>query len=205
MNPETVVPISALEHHLYCPRQCALIQVDGLWFDNEHTVRGTDRHQRADHGADRMERGRHVLRAIPLWSESLGLSGRADIVEVSADGTLAPVDYKIGGRHGDAAHVQICAQAVCLEEMLGSPVPVGYIWLSASRRRLTVRIDDRLRDQTLVAIEEIRAYLRSERLPPAVNDTRCHQCQFRDHCLPEVAARPQAVIDYLREVVGCGS
>jgi CRISPR-associated exonuclease Cas4 len=203
VNPEPIVSISALEHHLYCPRQCALIHVDGQWFDNERTVRGTEGHQRADHGAHRTERGRRVLRAIPLWSESLGLSGRADIVEVSADGDLAPVEYKIGNRHGDAAHVQMCAQALCLEEMTGGEVPLGYVWLSASRRRLQVRLDAALRDQTLVAIAEVRAWMTSERLPPAVNDARCRRCQFRDHCLPEVSARPGAVLDYLREVVGC--
>ena len=157
MSVEPVVPISALEHHLYCARQCALIHVDGMWFDNEHTVRGTHGHERADQARSRMERGRRVLRAIPLWSESLGLAGRADTVEVAADGTLAPVEYKIGTRHGDAAHVQMCAQALCLEEMMDTRVPVGYIWLSSSRRRLAVPLNERLRTLTMTAIVEVRS------------------------------------------------
>lgn len=106
---EPVVPISALEHHVYCPRQCALIHVDGLWVESEHTLRGTLGHRRADSAAHRTERGSRVLRAIPLWSEALGLTGRADIVEVAEDGSVAPVEYKIGTRHRDTAHIQLCA------------------------------------------------------------------------------------------------
>lgn len=203
MTAEPVVPISALEHHLYCPRQCALIHVDGLWLDNQYTVRGTMGHRRADSGIHREERGRQVLRSIPLWSEIFGLTGRADVVEVEADGSWAPVEYKIGSRHGDAAHVQLCAQALCLEEMTGRAVPEGFIWLSGPRRRLAVQIDDELRAKALAAISEIRAWLASERLPPAVNDGRCRECQFLDHCQPALSARPDLVRAYLRDVVGC--
>lgn len=120
MTTEPVIALSALEHHVYCPRQCALIHVDGLWIDSEHTVRGDLGHRRADSGEHKQERGRLVLRAVPLWSEQLGLTGRADVVELHSDGSLVPVEYKIGRRHGDAAHVQLCAQALCLEEMTGA-------------------------------------------------------------------------------------
>ena len=203
VEPEPTVPISALEHHLYCPRQCALVHVDGLWLDNEHTVRGTAGHARADSGRERWERGRRVLRAIPLWSERLGLSGRADVVEVGPQGTLAPVEYKIGTRHGDAAHVQLCAQGLCLEEMTGQPVTVGFLWFGASRRRLRVDLDAELRARTLAAIEEVRAWLRAGRLPPPVNDARCRRCQLLDQCQPELCAEPDRVRAYLAEVVGC--
>ncbi|HLH69937.1 MAG TPA: CRISPR-associated protein Cas4 [Candidatus Dormibacteraeota bacterium] len=202
-EPEPIVPISALEHHRYCPRQCALVHVDGLWFDNEHTVRGAAGHLRADSGTHRRERGRQVLRAIPLWSESLGLSGRADVVEVTADGTLVPVEYKVGSRHGDAAHVQLCAQALCLEEMTGRPVREGFLWFAPARRRLRVDFDVDLRALTLSTIEEVRAWLRDEQLPPPVNDARCRQCQLLDHCQPELCADPDRIRAYLAEVVGC--
>ncbi len=203
VEPEPTVPISALEHHLYCPRQCALVHVDGLWLDNEHTVRGTAGHARPDSGRERWERGRRVLRAIPLWSERLGLSGRADVVEVSPQGMVAPVEYKIGTRHGDTAHVQLCAQGLCLEEMTGQPVTVGFLWFGASRRRLRVDLDADLRARTLTAIEEVRAWLRSGRLPPPVNDARCRRCQLVDQCQPELCAEPERVSAYLAEVVGC--
>ena len=205
MTLEPVVAISALEHHAYCPRQYALIHVDGVWADNVHVIRGTRGHRRADTGQPRTERGQRVLRSIPLWSEALGLSGRADIVELHDDGSLVPVEYKIGRRHGLTAHLQVAAQALCLEEMTGITVATGAIWFSASRRREEVTIDPGLRDLTLAAIEAVRANLCSSRLPPAPNDDRCHQCQLLGHCLPEVVAQPVVVDHYLREVLWCDS
>jgi CRISPR-associated exonuclease Cas4 len=204
-DPEPIVPISALEHHLYCPRQCALIHVDGLWFDNEHTVRGTAGHARVDSGVERQERSRRVLRAIPLWSERLGLSGRADAVEIHADGTISPVEYKIGTRHGAAADVQLCAQGLCLEEMTGKPVTVGFIWYAASRRRVRVALSAALRTRTRASIEEVRAWLKADRLPPPVNDARCGRCQLLDHCQPELCGDPERILTYLSETVGCAS
>ena len=114
MTDEPIVAISAIEHFVYCPRQCALIHCDGVWSDNAHTVRGSRTHRRVDTGHHRRERGRLVLRAIPLWSETLGLSGRADAVEIER-GAVRPVEYKSGVRHGSAADLQLCAQALCLE------------------------------------------------------------------------------------------
>jgi CRISPR-associated exonuclease Cas4 len=203
MDP--VVPIAALEHHVYCPRQCALIHVDGVWDDNPHTVRGIAGHARVDSGASRRERGVTVLRSVPLWSEALGLSGRSDAIEVSIRGDVTPVEYKMGARHGDASDVQLCAQALCLEEMLDRPVPHGYLWVSAHRRRLRVVFDAQLRELTTRIITEVRCWLTSSALPPAVNDARCPGCQLLDHCQPEMSSRPDAVMQYLREVVMCAS
>lgn len=195
------IPISALEHHVYCPRQCALIHVDGVWRDNAHTVRGSVGHRRVDSGEHRTERGRVVLRGIPLWSESLGLTGRADAVEVLGDGRLLPVEYKIGTRHGLAAHVQLCAQAMCLEEMTARPVTEGALWFSGPRRRERVALDDALRTQTRGVINEIRDNLRRRVLPPAPADERCGQCQLLGHCLPDLVADTQRVERYLARVV----
>lgn len=159
-----VVSISALEHHEYCPRQCALIHVDGVWAENRHTVAGTRAHRRVDSGEHRHERGRLVLRSIPLWSEHFGLSGRADAVEIVASETVVPVEYKSGVRHGRAADLQLCAQALCLEEMFGVSVPSGAVWYGGTRRREVVRLDDELRHATLDAVKEIRWSLKSPRL-----------------------------------------
>lgn len=200
---ELVVPIAALEHYQYCPRQCALIHVDGMWMDNVHTVRGTFGHRRVDEGADRRERGRRVLRHLPLWSEQLGLAGRADAVEVEVDGSVTPVEYKIGTRHDAAADIQLCAQALCLEEMTGRQVLAGHVWYSASRRRSRVAFNHRLREQTLETIDNIRRLMNASRLPLAVNDARCGACQFLDSCLPDTSARPQRVLRYMREVLPC--
>lgn len=205
MSVEPVLQISALEHFEYCPRQCALIHVDGVWADNVHVVRGGYGHRRVDSGEHRTERGRRVLRSVPLWSEQLGLTGRADAVEVHDDGRVVPVEYKIGRRHGLAAHVQLTAQALCLEEMTGREVPEGALWFSGIRRREEVSIDEHLRRRTVAAIDEVRAMFAASRLPAAPNDQRCTECQLLGHCLPGVVADPQAVAAYVREVLCSGS
>lgn len=203
MTPEPVIPISAIEHFVYCPRQCALIHCDGVWSDNAHTVRGARVHRRVDSGQHRTERGRQVLRGIPLWSESLGLSGRADVVEMDGE-TVRPVEYKSGVRHGIAADLQLCAQALCLEEMLGVAVPSGSVWYGGPRRRVDVEFTEALRNQVLVALDAIREQLLTGGLPEAANDERCTECQLLHHCLPGVTNATHKVRRYLSGVVfGC--
>ena len=205
MTPEPVIPISAIEHFVYCPRQCALIHCDGVWSDNAHTVRGTRAHRRVDSGHHRTERGRRVLRGIPLWSESLGLSGRADVVEMDGD-TVRPVEYKSGVRHGSAADLQLCAHALCLEEMLGVTVPSGAVWYGGPRRRVEVEFTDTLRDRVTAAIEAIRQQLLTGELPEATDDERCNECQLLHHCLPGVTNATRKVQRYLASVVfGCAT
>lgn len=205
MNSEAVVPISALEHHVYCARQSALIHVEGLWVESEHTARGDLGHRRVDSGKHRNERSRLVLRAVPLWSEALGLTGRADAIEVHADGSFVPIEFKIGTRHGDAAHVQLCAQALCLEEMTGRRVARGGIWFSVPRRRVLVNLDEEVRSRTRTVIEEVRTWLLQAQLPPAVDDARCESCQLIEVCQPRLTARPTQVAAYLEEVFACTS
>ena len=200
-----MVAISAIEHHVYCPRQCALIHCDGVWADNAHTVRGNRAHRRVDSGKHRRERGKHVMRAIPLWSETLGLSGRADAVEIDGE-EVCPVEYKSGIPHGRAADLQLCAQAMCLEEMLGVEIPKGYVWYGGPRRRTTVVFDPSLRQQVESVIAAIRTQLLEGTLPSAPNDARCKQCQLRSHCLPELTSAPNKVSRYLaREVFRSGT
>jgi len=195
-----IVPISAIEHFVYCPRQCALIHCDGVWADNAHTVRGSRSHRRVDSGQHRQERGRYVLRAIPLWSEALGLSGRADAVELER-GTVRPVEYKSGVRHGSAADLQLCAQALCLEEMLGVDVPEGAVWYGGPRRRVRVEFTSALRGQAVEVVYRIREQLIVAVLPEAPNDQRCRECQLQHHCLPDVTAAPARVERYVAKHV----
>lgn len=197
IDDDDAIPLSALEHHEYCPRQAALIHVDGLWQDNRHTVRGQAGHRRADHGPDRVERGRRMLRGVPVWSRQHRLSGRCDAVELWPDGTVAPVEYKIGTRHGRAAEVQLAAQALCLEEMTGRAVLFGYVWYARHQRRQRVAIDDGLRVATLDAIAAIRHAIVSGDLPAAPNDERCEQCQLLDTCMPEVLDNDRRFRRYL--------
>lgn len=204
MNSDPIVQLSALEHHLYCPRQCALIHVDGIWQENAHTVIGSRAHRRVDNAPSRQERGLLMLRALPLYSEIYGLSGRADAVEAHEDGSFVPVEYKSGVRHGEAADIQLCAQALCLEEMAGRPIDHGFIWYGGPRRRIEVRLTAALRLKTIEAIEAVRKALVTGVLPPAVADARCSECQLEPICMPKVLIRADRVRDYVSsEVFGC--
>ena len=203
MTDEPIVPISAIEHFVYCPRQCALIHCDGVWSDNVHTVRGTRAHRRVDSGRHRRERGKQVLRAIPLWSETLGLTGRADAVEIEQD-VVRPVEYKSGVRHGQAADLQLCAQALCLEEMLHVQIPDGDVWYGGPRRRVRIAFTSTLRHEVCKITKEIRQQLLAVTLQEAPNDPRCAECQLLHHCLPELTSTPQKVSRYMADVVfGC--
>lgn len=205
MNIEPVIQISAIEHFEYCPRQCALIHCDGVWSDNAHTVRGIRAHRRVDSGEKKQERGRLVLRAIPLWSEWLGLSGRADAVEFSNEG-VTPVEYKSGVRHGLAADLQLCAQGMCLEEMLNVRVREGFVWYGGTRRRERVVLDDDLRGKVIQAVSRIREQLTTGVLPEAPNDSRCRECQLLNYCLPQLHSTRSDIEDYIQnEVFSCAT
>ena len=144
-----------------------------------------------------------VLRSIPLWSEELGLSGRADAVEIAGD-VIRPVEYKAGVRHGNAADLQLCAQALCLEEMLAVEIPHGYVWYGGPKRRLRVDFTTTLRSEVCGIVDEIRVQMLTRGLPDAVDDERCSACQLLHHCLPQLVKAPRKVGRYLDEVVfGC--
>ena len=141
-----------------------------------------------------------MLRGIPLWSEELGLSGRADAVEVVGN-DVQPVEYKSGIRHGAAADLQLCAQAMCLEEMLEIEVPFGHVWYGAPKRRAKVEFTANLRHEVRDTIHAIRAQLISAKLPEAPNDARCSECQLLHYCLPEVSSTPQRINHYMQNFV----
>ncbi len=193
MEEDQVVLISALEHFSYCPRQCALIHVERIFDENVFTLRGRHAHERADQAQSAVENGVRMERALPLWSDRLKLQGKGDVVEFHADGRIVPVEYKNGPRrerrHDD---VQLCAQALCLEEMLGVTVEQGVVYSLQTHRRREVVLGDELRDETLEMIAQVRAMQQSGGpLPPALNDKRCPQCSLLDACVPAtvVAAR----------------
>jgi CRISPR-associated exonuclease Cas4 len=188
-KPTEPIAISALQHWCYCPRQCALIHQEQAFADNIHTARGHAVHRLVDLPGDAMKAGIKIERALPLWSERLGLIGRADLVEVHPDGTRFPVEFK-HGRKRRALHddLQLAAQALCLEEMLGRSVLRGAIYHASSRRRREVDIDAQLRDQVAATAAAIRAMLASERLPAPANDARCPACSLIEICQPALVA-----------------
>lgn len=186
------VLLSAIEHYSYCPRQCGLIHIEQSYDENQFTVRGVQAHERVDSGEEGLVGGVPVSRSIPLWSVVYGLRGKADVVEFRADGPY-PVEYKVGGRRSGHADLQLCAQALCLEEMTGQPVRFGAIYSHADRRRQEIAIDNSLRGRTLAVVEAIRRMLEGQTLPAAANDRRCRDCSLLDLCLPDVVASPQRI------------
>jgi CRISPR-associated exonuclease Cas4 len=184
---EIEVPVSALEHWSYCPRQCALIHVEQTFEENIFTIKGRLAHERVDAADREKARGVRVYRGVDIWSERYGLRGKADVVEMRRDGPY-PVEYKVGRRRARHPDLQLCAQALCLEEMIGAPVPLGAVFYHATRRRHEITIDDGLRKVTIAAIEGIRRTLRDQALPPAPNDARCPNCSLINACLPSVVA-----------------
>ena len=186
MSEQDEVTLSEIEHFSFCERQWALIFSERIWADDVATVRGSIAHERVDRISERSERGRQVLRALTVWSDRLGLFGRADVVEMDSDGTPYPVEYKSGRVAGRGARLQLAGQALCPEEMFGRHVPEGSIWLGGTRRRVVVEIDERLREQTIAVAEAIRSTRTSSILPAGVFDHRCRQCSLHDECLPQL-------------------
>jgi len=183
------IAVSALQHWSYCPRQAALIHLDGVWSDNPFTMRGNILHERADQPGSDLRGDIRVERALPLFSRRLNLSGRADAVEFHPDGRIVPVEYKSGRRKGRAADdLQLCAQALCLEEMFGCSIPEGAIFHAPDRRRRPVVFTAALRAKVERTVAEITSMLASRTLPPPVHDARCKDCSLLRLCLPELPA-----------------
>jgi len=189
MEQDDFVMLSALQHYSYCPRQCALIHEEQSFTDNLHTARGNAVHALVDLAGYELRAGVRIERALPLVCERLGLIGKADIVEFLSDGTPYPVEYKHGPRrqktHDD---MQLAAQALCLEEMTGHPVPFGAIYHASSHRRREVPITPELRQLVAVTAIAICTMLQSRQMPPAVNDARCRECSLIDLCQPRMLA-----------------
>lgn len=150
------IMLSALQHYAFCPRQCALIHLEQVWEDNEHTAEGTLMHENAHGEKSRMRNGVKIASDLELRSTRLGLRGRADVVEFHRARTMwtpYPVEYKKGHPHkgNDADAVQLCAQALCLEEMLDVQIQEGALFYGEARRRRVVQFDEHLRQRTGVS------------------------------------------------------
>lgn len=207
------ITIAALNQYVFCPRRCALMFVEGIWAENEHTAVGALLHDHTDAPGYETDAGVTLLRGLPLFSAHYGLSGKADIVEVWSAATsrrfrdsksvassanqsaaksaqskhYAPVEYKKGKRRKwDNDDVQLCAQAFCLEEMFSVTVPEGFIYHAGSKRRRKVSFNELLRSETTRTIEAVRTFVENREVPPAVLKPRCDGCSLRSVCLPEL-------------------
>ncbi len=194
---EPVVPISSLSQYLYCKRRCALIHVEGLFVENAYTLEGRFLHSRVDQQGVHHRRGTRLAFSVPLASKALGLLGIADMVEFSS-GKSFPVEYKRGKlKRCDNVDVQLCGQAICLEEQLGVEVSEGAVYYAGSRRRRRVLFDRALREKTRMTTEAVQAQLRDGHVPAAALTPRCRGCSLQEVCLPEATARRNAAGLYI--------
>jgi CRISPR-associated exonuclease Cas4 len=197
---DPIVLLSMLQHYSYCPRQCGLIHLESIFDENIYTLRGRAVHRNVDVPGSALRDGVRVVRALPLWSEQYRMRGKADVVEFTSEGPY-PVEYKHGKRTDRTAdEVQLCAQALCLEEMTGKPVPRGAIYHHSSRARREVDLDQSLREHTVRLVENVRRMLRSGCVPPAPADARCTNCSLQDACLPESAGKRTHLADYVQRL-----
>lgn len=185
---EDLIPISAINHYLYCPRRCALIHMEREFIDNAHTLRGHALHENVDEVSMDSDGSVRVERALPLYSEKIGLVSKADVVEFRGDEVPYPVEYKQGRKKSYINDdMQVAAQAMCLEEMTGKPVPAGAIFHFKSRRRREVSFTAKLRQQVEETVKSIRKMLLERVLPPPIDDAnKCRECSLIDICQPDL-------------------
>jgi len=188
-DEDDLLPISALQHLVFCPRQCALIHIERAWAENRLTAEGALLHARVQSGASTTRGALRVLRALPLVSRRLGLTGYADVVEIHrAEGggeRAFPVEYKRGTTKAhDADRVQLCAQALCIEEMMGLPVIDGALFYGTPRRREAVVFDTALRQRTEGLVTELHDLIERGVLPPPRYGAHCRSCSLVDVCRP---------------------
>jgi len=184
-----LVPLSAINQFLFCSRRAALIHIEGIFKDNHHTLLGDIVHEHADLSGFEVAKGVTLLRALPVWSRRLGLNGKCDIVERRLDGSLFPVEFKLGKRRKwENDDAQLCAQALCLEEMFGISVRHGAIFHADSKRRREVEFHEELRSRTIKAIRRLHEMVRSCMVPPAEYRDACQECSLFDVCLPKATS-----------------
>lgn len=196
-----IIQLSLVNDYLFCPRRAALKLVEGIRSANVHTVKGDQIHEHADTPGYENTKGTQVWRALPVWSKRFGLSGKCDIVEARLNTqtrgspvkptSIYPVEYKKGKRRqfgNDDA--QLCAQAICLEEMFGINIPSGAIFHAASQRRREVQFTPELRAITENTIEALHQLLETQTTSPAIHKSQCAECSLYENCLPEFTSRP---------------
>jgi CRISPR-associated exonuclease Cas4 len=188
------LPLSLLNDFLFCDRRAGLKMIEGLRGENVHTLIGDLAHEHADLPGYEIAKGVKLLRALPVWSERLGLNGKCDIVEQHPDGALVPVEYKKSKRrHFENDDAQLCAQGLCLEEMFARPVERGAVFHAASKRRREVEFTVALRRFTEAALAGLHEMFDAGEVPPAVYKPACTECSLFELCLPRISAAPAAV------------
>lgn len=206
-SEDNLVMISALQHLLFCPRQCALIHVEQLWVENRLTAEGRVLHQRVHESGKVARRNLRIEYDLPIRSLRLGLVGRADVVEFhrreDGDWQPFPVEYKRGRPKKDNSdRVQLCAQALCLAEMLKIDVPRGALFYGKQHRRHEVCFDEELIALTVSTASQLHELIRSGHTPAPCYSKRCENCSFIDLCLPKSMGKKRRVQKYMERMLG---
>ncbi len=197
------IMLSALQHFIYCPRQCALIHLEQQWVENRYTAEGKVLHERADSSKNSRQGSIRYVRSLPICSQRLGLSGQADVVEFHDNGTVFPVEYKRGRPKQDRCDdVQLCAQALCLEEMLNIDIAKGALFYGQKKRRKEIVFDHELRQLTKDICHAVHTLLEKGKTPPAVYSAKCDQCSLLSICLPHNCGQRQSVEHYMKRMLG---
>jgi CRISPR-associated exonuclease Cas4 len=200
---DDLLALSALQHLLFCPRQCALIHIEQAWVENLYTAQGRLMHERVDQSGRESRKDVRIEYGMPLRCLRLGLIGKADVVEfhrLAAEGGWQPfpVEYKRGKEKKENwDKVQLCAQALCLEEMLGVAVPAGALFYGKNRRRQDVVFTDELRRETEDTAVQLHELIGAGRTPAPVYTKRCDSCSFYELCLPRLLEKKRKVESYL--------
>lgn len=191
------MPLSALQHYLFCPRQCALIHVEQSWAEDGATAEGRLLHERTDAGKPDRRQGIKILRSLTIRSFTLGVTGKADVVELHG-ATPYPVEYKRGRpKTHRADEVQLCAQAICLEEMFGMPVPEGALFYGETRRRTIVAFDTGLRALTAGVAADTQKMITAGTTPPPIYTPACEKCSMQEICRPQRLEKPPRIANWL--------
>jgi CRISPR-associated exonuclease Cas4 len=191
MDDAELVPIAALNQYNYCPHRCWRMFCAGEFVENTYTLEGTGLHERVHTVGEGQRQEIVQVRGIWLRSERYGLIGKADLIE-EVEGQWVPIEYKRGARgEYDNDALQVCAQALCLEEMTGRAIGWGYVYYAQSHQRQRVELSAALRQETLEVLEWVRELLATGRMPPAVYSPRCRGCSLVAQCMPRAAAKVQ--------------
>ena len=202
---DDLLPVSALQHFSYCPRQCALIHIEQAWSENVFTAEGRIMHDKADSNKHESRGNIRIDYSVPLRSLRLGLVGKADVVEFhrGANGTWQPfpVEYKRGKpKAGNCDRVQLCAQAICLEEMLGVEISEGALFYGQTRHRENVVFEEKLRCETADVAGKVHELIKNAVTPKPEYGQKCKSCSLLELCMPKTCSKTKSASSYLLKV-----
>ncbi len=214
-NPDELLLLSGIQHFMFCRRQWALIHVEKLWKEDARTLEGAQLHQKTDDPFEReTKHGMIISRALPVISYEIGLQGICDVVEFMPDPAgvqlvghkgsflAAPVEYKHGKvKESLADQLQLCAQAMCLEEMLSVNIPLGYLFYWSSRQRIAVDLEQSLRTKVIDLSKEMHQYFARGYTPKVRKEKFCRSCSMIDLCCPDMQSRSRRVDEYISKIL----